>query len=61
VMRSSGEGKAVIDSARLLGEYTGNINANQIKGAVTPSIRVKTKEGMVTIPVAEIVEFAEEN
>jgi hypothetical protein len=61
VMRVSGEGKALIDPAPLLGEYTGSISANQIKGAITPSIRVKTKEGIVTIPVAEIVEFAEEN
>ena len=51
--------QAGVDSRPLFGEYVGNLNNNEIKGGVIGSIRVQTKNGIVTIPIEEIVEFGE--
>jgi hypothetical protein len=59
VRMSGNSDKEVKVSVPLLGEYKGNLNDNEIKGAVIGSIRIKTKTGIITIPVDEIVEFVE--
>ena len=59
VLRMSGKSNNILDSDPLLGEYKGNLDSKEIKGAIVGSIRIQTKSGIVTIPVEEIVEFGE--
>ncbi|MGQ0763048.1 MAG: hypothetical protein ACT4OT_13685 [Acidobacteriota bacterium] len=57
VLRMSGEGKDTVDPLPLLGEYTGNLNNREIKGAVVNSIRIKTKDRILTVLVSDLIEF----
>ncbi|MCI0489996.1 MAG: hypothetical protein L0229_25675 [Blastocatellia bacterium] len=59
VLRISGKSNNTLDSDPLLGEYKGNLDNKEIKGVILGSIRIQTKNGIVMIPIEEIVEFGE--